>query len=89
MNKLNATQVAVLVGVTVPTLNSWYKWKKLNPDHEMTKYLPDYTTIENGGRTRYWNQKDVGDLITFRMSIPRGQHGIMGEVTQKYVKKGD
>ena len=32
---LNAMNVAVLVGVTVPTLNSWYKWKELNPDHEL------------------------------------------------------
>ena len=87
--KLNAMQVAVVVGITVPTLNSWYKWKQLNPDHKLVKYLPDYFTVEGKGRTRYWEQADIEKLILFRASIPHGKNGILGQVTQRYVKKED
>lgn len=82
---LNAQQTALLVGVSVSTLNCWYKWKKLNPNHELANYLPSYKQI-GARQTRYWNADDVWILIRFRQSIPRGRHGILGAVTQKYVK---
>lgn len=83
---LNAQEVAVIVGISVPTLNSWYKWRKLEPDHEMSTLLPDY--VQEGGRqTRYWKDTDVWKLIEFRQRIPKGRNGILGKVTQQYVKK--
>lgn len=85
-NLLNVTNVAVLVGVSVQTINSWYKWKATNPADERVKLLPDY--IQDGNRqARYWTQEDVWKLRTFKQSIPKGRNGIMGSVTQKYVKK--
>ena len=85
---LNATEVALLVGTTVPTLNMWYKWKRLNPEHPMASLLPDYTVIGNK-KTRYWVPEDVETLIEFKTTIPQGRNGILGEVTQAYVKKGE
>ena len=83
---LNANETAMYVGVSVQTLSSWYRWKALHPDHEMAKLLPEYTRIGNR-RTRYWTQEDVWSLVKFRTSIPQGKNGIMGDVTQRYVKK--
>ena len=83
--KINVTTLAFLVGVTVQTISSWYKWKELSPNHELAKLLPDYT---RGARnTRYWNKSDVWKLIEFKNSIPEGRNGIMGSVTQRYCKK--
>ena len=83
---INATEVALLVGTTVPTLNTWYKWKALEPEHELAKLLPDYTRIGNK-RTRYWKESDVYKIIEFRAKLPQGRNGVLGKVTQKYVKK--
>lgn len=85
-NLLNAIQVSLLVETTVPTLNMWYKWKKLNPKHELAELLP-VPTIQGKKRTRYWKTEDVESLIKFKQSLPKGRNGILGEVTQKYVKK--
>lgn len=85
---LNATETSMLVGTTVPTLNMWYKWKRLNPGHPMAELLPDYKVIGNKN-TSYWTPGDVEKLIEFKNSIPKGRNGILGEVTQRYVKKGD
>lgn len=82
----NANETAMYVGVSVQTLGSWYRWKALHPEHDMAKLLPEYTRIGNR-RTRYWTQEDIWSLIQFHSSIPQGKNGIMGEVTQKYVKK--
>lgn len=84
-NYLNAVNTAVLVGTTVPTMNTWYKWKKLHPDHELAKLLPEYIKM---GNSRYWNRDDLWKLIEFKSKLPQGRNGILGEVTQKYVKKG-
>ena len=81
--KINVTTVAFLVGVTVQTVTSWYKWKELNPDHELAKLLPNYT---RGTRNaRLWDKADIWKLIKFKDSIPQGRNGLMGAVTQKYV----
>ena len=48
--------------------------------------LPDYVRIGNKN-TRYWKHSDMWKLIEFKKSIPQGKRGVMGEVTQKYVKK--
>lgn len=85
-NLLNVNQVALLVGSSIQTVGSWYRWKSLHPDHELAKLLPDYVRVGNR-RTRYWKQSDIWNMIEFKKSIPQGRHGVMGEVTQKYVKK--
>lgn len=83
---LNLNEVALLVGVSVQTINSWYRWKNLYPDHEYAKLIPEF--IRKGNRnTRYWKQSDVWKLTEFRASIPQGCKGVMGAVTQRYVKK--
>ena len=83
---LNVSEVSLLVGSSIQTISSWYRWKALHPDHELAKIIPDYVRIGNR-RTRYWKRDDVWKLVEFKNSIPQGRNGIMGEITQKYVKK--
>lgn len=83
---LNVQELSMLIGSSIQTIGSWYRWKELNPDHELAKLIPDYTRIGNR-RTRYWKQDDVWKLLEFKQKLPQGRNGIMGEVTQKYVKK--
>lgn len=85
--QLTVQEVAVAIGSSVQTINGWYRWKNLHPEHELAKLLPDYHRQEGGRRTRFWNQSDVWKLIQFKKSIPQGRLGIMGDVTQKYVTK--
>jgi len=85
---LRLEEVALLVGVSGKTLNNWYAWKRTNPDSELVALLPDY--VQEGARqTRLWRKEDVYKLIEFRTRIPQGRNGILGSVTQKYVKKKD
>lgn len=83
---LNVSEVSMYVGSSIQTISSWYRWKDLNPEHELAKIIPEYTRIGNR-RTRYWTMDDVWKLVEFKKSIPQGRNGIMGAVTQKYVKK--
>ena len=83
---LNVSEVSLLIGSSIQTIASWYRWKALHPDHELAKVIPDFTRVGNR-RTRYWTQDDVWKLIEFKNSIPQGRNGVMGDVTQKYVKK--
>lgn len=84
--KLRIEEVALAVGVSSQAVNNWYRWKNLNPQHELAKLLPEYE--QDGERqTRYWNQNDIWKIIEFKQSIPRGCKGVLGEVTQKYRKK--
>lgn len=82
--KINVTTVSFLVGVTVQTVTSWYKWKDLHPDHELAKLLPEYSRGERNARL--WDKADIWKLIEFKKSIPQGRNGLMGDVTQKYTK---
>jgi predicted DNA-binding transcriptional regulator AlpA len=86
---LKVEEVALLVGSSVKTINNWYAWKKVEPEHELAKLLPDF--IQTGSRkTRYWKQGDIWMLIKFKQSLPKGRNGVLGKVTQKYyVKKED
>ena len=83
---LNVQEVAVLIKSSVPTISSWYRWKNLHPEHEMAKLLPEF---ERHGphRARYWKYSDITRLLDFKNSITQGRNGIMGDVTQKYIKK--
>ena len=86
-DKLRIEEVALFLGVSVETINIWYRFKKANPNDEYAKMLPDYEQ-NNGARScRYWAQKDLDKLIQFKNSRPIGRNGAMGTVTQKYVKK--
>lgn len=85
---LKVQEVSVIIGSSIQTINYWYKWKKSNPENELSKLLPDYKFIQEGGRkTRYWKQSDIWMLLEFKQKIVRGRNGIMGNITQKYVKK--
>ena len=83
---LKIEEVAVLVGVSAQTINNWYKFKKANPDSEYAKLLPAYERM-GSGRQRFWDKSNINQLITFKGIVPRGCKGVMGEVTQKYVRK--
>ena len=80
-------EVAMMINSSIQTINGWYRWKKEHPDHQLAiDFLPDYKRVGNKG-TRYWTQQDVWKLKQFKQSIPQGCKGIMGDITQKYVKK--
>lgn len=82
---LTATQVAAQAGISIQTLNIWYKFKRDNPDNELAKILPDFTIGKR--RTRQWKLSDVYRLVEFQTNIPKGRNGVMGDITQKYYRK--
>lgn len=84
--KINANETAVLIGCSLQTLNYWYAFKRMHPDNEYAKMLPDYTQ-EGARQTRYWSQDDIFKLIQFKNEIPKGRNGILADVTQKYLRK--
>lgn len=87
MSKLRIEEVAIFVGVSVNTVNSWYKFKKQNPNDEYAKLLPDYTQDGGDKSVRYWDETDIDKLLEFKSKRPTGRNGVMGVITQKYVKK--
>lgn len=82
---LKIEEVAVLCGVSVQSVNNWYRFKRENPDNEFARLLPEYVTLE-GSRQRMWDKSDIDALIAFKQRMPRGCKGVMGSVTQKYIK---
>lgn len=85
-NLLSVEEVAVSIGVSVQTINIWYRWKRQNPDNERAQLLPDF--IQLGTRqARFWEKSSVLKLMEFKNSVKCGRNGVMGSVTQKYVKK--
>lgn len=86
MQKIKVEELAVLLDVSIQTINNWYRWKKLYPDNERAELLPDY--IQDGPRkTRYWDRNDVYKLSEFAQTITRGRNGVMGVVTQRRLHK--
>lgn len=83
---LKLEEVAVLVGVSFKTINTWYAFKRTNPENEYAKLLPEYIQVGKR-RTRYWKKEDIWKFFQFRQSIPQGRNGVMGCITQKYYKK--
>lgn len=79
-------ELAMRIGSSVPTISSWYRWKRANPEHEMAKMLPEFER-HGAHRTRYWREEDIEKIMEFKRSIPQGRNGVMGSITQKYVKK--
>lgn len=83
---LKLEEVAILVGVSFKTINTWYAFKRAYPDNEYAQLLPDY--IQTGKRQkRFWKKSDIWKLIKFRQSIPKGRNGVLGDITQKYYRK--
>lgn len=82
---LTGAEVCVLVGISIYTLNNWYKFKKAEPKNKYAKMLPKFTQ-STSRQTRYWKRTDIPKLIEFKNSIPQGVSGVMGKVTQKYCK---
>lgn len=83
---LNANEISLAVGISTHTLDIWYRFKRENPEHPFAKLLPEYTK-ESEKAPRQWKQGDVWKLIDFKNRIPKGRNGVMGMVTQRYVKK--
>lgn len=82
---LKIEEVALMIGVSVQTINIWYKWARTNPDNDYAKMLPAYKQM-GSRQTRYWTQSDIWKLIEFNKVIPRGRNGVMGDVTQRRSK---
>ena len=79
---LTATEVCVLVGISIYTLNAWYKFKNIHPRHELAKLLPKPIQPNPRG-PRKWKRADVEKLIEFKARRPRGRNGVMGELQPK------
>ena len=82
---LKIEEVAVLTGVSVQTINNWYRFKKQFPDNEYARLLPEYTTL-GGHKQRFWDKTDIPNMLKFKSIVPKGCKGVMGEITQKYVR---
>lgn len=85
MNLITVTELAMLVGCSVQTIGTYYKFKKENPSDEYAKMLPDYIRVGKR-QTRYWKKEDAEAIIEFRKKIPQGRNGALGSVTQRYCK---
>lgn len=84
--QLRIEEVALFLGVSVETINIWYRFKKQHPNDKYAKLLPNYTQ-DGATNPRYWKQSDIPKLIKFKEERPLGRNGAMGTITQKYVKK--
>lgn len=82
---LRIEEVAVLVGVSVKTINNWYAFKKAKPHSMYAKMIPDFVQV-GARQARYWDKSSINKLIEFKQNLPRGRNGAMGCVTQKYLK---
>jgi len=83
---LNVTELSLEIGASTHTIGNWYRFKAENPDHPLSKKLPEFVRMGTH-RTRYWRAEDIPGIIEFREAIPQGRGGLMGSVTQKYVNK--
>lgn len=86
MNKVRIEEVALLIGVSSQTLNNWYRWKRLHPEHDLAKLLPEYEQ-SSPRQVRLWDRADIWQLVEFKNTIPRGRNGVLGEITQKARRK--
>ena len=83
---LRIEEVAILCGVSVQTVNIWYRFKRENPDNEFARLLPEYEVM-GAHNQRFWDKADINALLAFKNSMPRGCKGVMGSITQKYLNK--
>lgn len=84
--KLRIEEVALLIGTSTQTINNWYRFKTLHPEHPLAQRLPAYE--QSGPRqTRFWNKSDIWAITEFKNSLPHGRGGILGDVTQKKLRR--
>lgn len=83
---LRIEEVAVQVGCSIYTINNWYKFKKEEPNDDLSKLLPNYYQA-NLTSPRLWKEEDIEKLKEFQSKRTLGRYGKMGKVTQKYYKK--
>lgn len=89
MKGLKIEEVAMRVGVSVQTLNRWYKFKRENPKDEISKLIPAYKKVRtHSGFVRLWQMEDVWKLIEFKSQMVSGRCGKMGEYKGKGTKNG-
>jgi len=84
---VKAQELSMLVDTSIQAITNWYRWKEEHPDHELAKWLPEYTQLPGGRRTRFWKESEVWKLKEFKKHITYGRNGIMAAATQKYVIK--
>ena len=86
MNDMRIEEVAMIIGVSVQTLERWYKFKKEHPESDVAQEIPDYKVASTLGsrRTRLWTQEAVFSLMQFKTERKLGRTGKMG----KYGGKG-
>lgn len=84
---LRIEEVALSIGVSTKTIRNWYRFKRENPEHEFSKMLPDLDRRDLR-KPMLWKQSDLWKLMDFKKKLPVGRNGIMGSVTQAYVKGG-
>ena len=90
MKGLKIEEVAMRVGVSVQTLNRWYRYKKDNPKDDMSKAIPMYKKEKTSyGFVRLWQMDDVAKLIEFRTKVVPGRCGRMGIYKGKGTKNGE
>lgn len=80
---LNATEVMFLVGIAPKTLDRWYAFKRENPDHELSKQLPDFEQPAGFKTPRYWKESDIPQLMAFKDLVPKGRNGLFGNITHQ------
>lgn len=86
IEKLSIEQVACLLDVSTATINNWYRWKKINPEHPLAQMLPDYSQPDGIRQKRLWNRMDIVKMMEFKKKLQRGRTGVMGSITQRYLK---
>ena len=85
---LRVEEVAIILQVSVNTINAWYRFRAQEPDNEFAKMLPDFVREGTSERSaRLWKQADIKKFLKFQECRPMGRNGVMGKVTQKYIKK--
>ncbi len=89
MAGLKIEQVATMLGVSAQTLNRWYKFKKQNPNDEISVLLPDYTKVKTTrGWVRIWQPETLWALTQVKSTIRSGRTGQMGKYHGKGTKNG-
>ena len=91
MNGMKIEEVAMRLGVSVQTINRWYKFKKDNPKDAISKALPAYRKVKMNtaqGFIRIWTEDDFWQLVSFRKLVNSGRTGKMGKYKGKGTKNG-
>lgn len=79
MKGMKIEEVAMRIGISVQTLNRWYKFKRTNPDTEIARKIPEYALVKtDSGKVRLWTEDDVWKLLEFKQAMKIGRSGKMG-----------